>query len=205
MKIIAISLSVAFAFSSAALGQTFTLTTPGGTNQVNIMAGESFTLQITLDVSFQTTGASFFLETTSATAQAGSGLFDIASRNTTSSPYQDQNTPTLAGTDALLGPRTADLGGTTSTGGAVNPGKYVLSSFTILSNGALAPGLYTLRTASMSSVTLTGPNFDSVSVPTTSFTVQVVPEPGSASLLLGGVIALGVFRRQRSVSRHRPV
>lgn len=197
MKILATSLTI-LALASAALAQSFTLTTLGGASQISISAGEEFSLKLTLDVPFQSTGVSVYLETTN-----GVGLFSIAGRDTSLTPYVDLTTNSLSGSNALLNPRTADLGGTlVNPSSPINAGTFQISTFTIRANAALTPGTYTVSTSDiLSTVQRTqAEGFTSGPVPPTVFTVHIVPEPGSASLMLSGLIGLVGLRRRIAVN-----
>jgi hypothetical protein len=194
MKILATSLTI-LAFASAASGQSFTLTTLTGASQISISAGEEFSLKLTLDVPYQSTGVSVYLETTS-----GVGLFSITGRDTSLTPYVDLTTNSLSGGNALLNPRTADLGGTLiNPTSPINAGTFQISTFTIRANATLSPGTYTLSTSDiLSTVQRTqAEGFSSGPVPPTTFTVNIVPEPGSVSLLLCGLLGLIGLRRHR--------
>lgn len=169
-------------------------------------AGQSFTFDITLGVT--NTGANplpnvdgFSLWMSTA---AGNSAFKITSNAfPVTSPFSDHNQNLSGGGEfILLGGNNTDLGGTQPLTNPITPGQptnasYFVSTLTIQIDPSVAPGTYTIFSSASGPKTSfansDNSNLQTAPLPQTTYSITVVPEPGTWSLLgLGGIGSLGL-------------
>jgi PEP-CTERM motif len=184
-------------------GETLSLTS-GGLNSITLNSG---TTSFQLDVSsswtgYSSYGLSYWLQVPSAVASAFSitnvtygAAFPDGNQT---SPATVQFTDSVAADGAKSGYtiETRDLGGTSSdtTGPGSSAGTYADTSMTISLNG-LAPGTYILASTSSGSRPSkeNDTSFGTHPFPEADFTITVVPEPATLSLLgLSGLGSVGL-------------
>jgi hypothetical protein len=178
---------------------TATLTGSNGSSVVNITSNQSFTLTLTIQTNFVSSGMTYFFRSNAA----GSGLFRITTFDATGSPYPPS--PLICsgpGDPCLLDPvNNNDLGG----GGGpdtIPPGTYTIATFTFSTLNAPL-GQYTISLDRAVITDRTGGNFQDVALFATA-TINVVPEPGTVSLgVLGGAVLSVSFWRKRRRRAHR--
>lgn len=147
------------------------------------------------------TGLTYLLQTPDLT---DSGLFRITSRNTTGGLFTGSTLTTpdstvLIAANALLDTRNNnDLGGTVvdPLTECIPPGTYFLATYTFNTNSAISPGIHSIQDT-LVSATGCGPGFDEIPIASTSYSVNVVPEPSTGLLLGVGLMILGRARRRR--------
>jgi len=163
-------------------------------------AGDSFTFDITLSVTNTGTdpvpnvnGFSLWFETSAA----NNSYFTITSR--TLSTFTDPNTPGLTYPQAIVaGGNTNDLGGTGTT--QLTNNSYMVMSITIKIDASTPAGTYTIFSTTTNSnpdhskrSVASDSSFTSHPLAQTAYTITVVPEPATLSLLgLGSLGSLGL-------------
>lgn len=176
--------------------------------------GATITLDIRLDFMGpnppNASGITFFFEARQGSTGTGAGVtgFSITNRQftngTETSPWTDPGTNAITFPQAINGTsgNANDLG---SSGGAVSPSLIFIARLTITISGSLAPGTYTLQNITTNENAGKGAVIDSnatsFDLPTSLYTVTVVPEPTTWSLIvLGGLACVGVaaMRRRRA-------
>ena len=180
----------------------------GAPNAGSYAAGASFTFDITLAVSTSGTdsvpnvsGFSVWFETSAA----NNSFFTITSR--TLSTFVDPNTPGITLPQAIVaGGNANDLGGTGAT--QLTNASYLVMSITIKIDASTPAGTYTIATTTTNSNPVDHHNrsvanddsFVAHPLAATVYTITVVPEPATLSLLgLGGLGSFGltVLRARR--------
>lgn len=187
--------------------------TSGGFNSITTGSTSSFTLDVASSwTGYSSTGLSYWLQLPSTVA---SGFSLTGVTYGTTFPDGNQTGPsTVLFNDAVAADgaasgftiETRDLGSTTNFGDpSVAAGTYADTSMTVNLSG-VAPGTYTLESTfggsrpSEQTEDLGGGNTAAHNFPVSTFTITVVPEPGTLSLLgLGGLGSLGltVIRARR--------
>lgn len=175
-------------------------------DSVTIQPGSAFSFGVYLtSTAEQTVGLSYFLaeSTVGNPANPGSGMFTITGRGVSGSPYselQTGNTAFLSAANAVLDPRNNnDAGGIEPSLEAQSAGTYFVANFTIQSSALTAVGTYEITFADAVYI-------DEVFEPHSfntlgTYTVTVVPEPGSFALVsVAGVLVLG-RRVRRQIRR----
>lgn len=169
----------------------------GDPASVAVAPGQSFTFTLTLTSPGATSVAlSYFLQVLEG---GGNGQFRITARDlmgsTFSQPTTD-NSIALQPADALLDPQNdsnlgADLADPNSPNGA---GSFFVANFTLQALAGIAPGVYTLSTAD---AIVTDSGFSDNPVTDATYTVTVVPEPGTYMLLgIGALFCAQRFSRR---------
>src|SRR5256885_2068641 len=173
-------------------------------------AGSTFTFDITLSV--QNSGndpvaaavnsISYWFETSAI----NNGYFTIVSRNLSGSPFSDPQA-TISNEAIVAGGNASDLGATTPSNTSVPTNNtYFVATLTIQIAPNTPANTYTISTTTLASnggpktSTVGDTNFVRHNIPATSYTITVIPEPATLSLLgLSGLGSLGltVLRRRR--------
>ena len=98
----------------------------------------------------------------------------------------------------------SDLGATVPSPdvNGVPPGTYFLENLSVSLTG-LAPGIYILQSDATSPhrsevTSFDGTNFVEHSLPNTTYTITIVPEPSAFALLIVAAIGVGAWMRQRT-------
>jgi hypothetical protein len=174
--------------------------------------GDTFTFDITLSVTSTGTdpvtnavnSISYWFETSAL----NNGYFSIANRNLTGSSFSDpQSSPTYP-VAIVPGGDASDLGATTPTGTSVpTNASYFVATITLQIAPNTPAGTYTISTTDINSntdhsktSTIGDTTFTRHNLAATTYTITVVPEPATLSLLaLSGLgsFGLNLLRRRR--------
>jgi hypothetical protein len=173
---------------------TATLTGSNGSSTVNITSNQSFTLTLTINTNFVSSGITYFLRSNAA----GSGLFGITAIDPTGSPYPiGPFSPGPCGDACLLNPENGfDLGATNNGSDTDPPGTYTIATITLSTMNAPV-GQYTISTSRSIVTDRTGGGFEDRAFIAVA-TINVVPEPSTVGLgVLGGAVLSVVAWRKR--------
>ena len=174
--------------------------------------GSSFTFDITLSVANSGTdpvasavnSISYWFETSAL----NNSYFTITSRNLTGSPFSDPQSTSFP-QSIVAGGTANDLGATTPTNTSVaTDSSYFVATITLQIAPNTPAGTYTISTTDFNSnvdhsktSTVGDTSFGRHNIAATTYTITVVPEPATLSLLaLSGLGSFGmnVLRRRRS-------
>lgn len=170
--------------------------------------GSTFTLAVTLNSTGQVNGYSLWFDTATGNANFFSiGGFTLASSSPFSAESGSGNGPQNFDTANAGRPgfqsNLNDLGATTASGGSVAAGSYLVENTSFLISSSAAPGTYTIQTTPPASGGRASggvnPDFSFTQAPSAIYTITVVPEPATLSMLIvGGIACLGA-----GVVRHK--
>lgn len=175
----------------------FTLSTVSG----SFLPGSSFTLSLTLAFTAggnigNLNGLSYWLTMQNINPPF---YFAITNRDLSGSFFTDPQTPAITYPQTLQPDNTNDLGALSAA--AQPDGTYAISQLTISISPMAVPGAYVLQTIASGGKTavLNDSDGDTLAIPAESFTINVVPEPGTVTLALVAALGLGAvgWRRRR--------
>lgn len=175
--------------------------TLGNPGTAEIFAGQTFSFSLYLSATSESTvGLSYFLETPSDPSTLA-----LTARDTVGAAYTSLITPNavaLLPANALLDPRNNnDLGALVGDLAApIGFGEHLVATFTLRASDTAAAGAYTIQTSSNAQAV--DPFFNELPIRSGSFvvTVNVIPEPGTALLLLaaGSIMGAAALARRRA-------
>jgi hypothetical protein len=159
-----------------------------------VTPGSTFQIIVTLtSTAEQTAGFTYFLEA----AGSANGKFTVISRSLTSSVFPDvltEDSIAFSAANGLMGPvNDHDLGGLTASG-TNGVGSFRVASLMIQALPGTPLGSYVLSTAHTEAI---DGAFSSITVAPSTYSVNVVPEPGAAWLLMLALSSTACFYRRR--------
>lgn len=165
----------------------------GDPHAISLTSGETFNLTISVIAQNSISGISYYLNAPGP----GAGKFQITGRQNVGTVFSDWVTLPPQFTDVVLAETPSkDLGAEVPLGNPnVVPGTYFLANFTV-STAGIAPGIYTIVADRNLSMAMDNDFNVYDDVNSNTYTVTVVPEPGTAALTLGGLGLLGLRRRR---------
>jgi hypothetical protein len=205
----AAALTCTFGAIAVSSGQTAVFTYNDGVgvgNAGSYTPGSSFTFSITLGFTpggsiANLEGLSYWLEQQSP---AGSPFnFAITLRDVTGSQFTDLQTPGLTYPQAMAPQETKDLGALLPTTPGLGAGSYFIANITVSIDPAAAAGTYVLRNVISGGRTsvITDDGGHTFAIPQATYTITVVPEPGTLALCFaGGMSILVAYQRRKTRS-----
>lgn len=193
-----LSVVVLAAVANTSTGAVIALTdTTGLQTSVSVVPGDPITVKatLTLGTGEEAGGTTFFLNSST------SNIFTITARSIDpANPFTDPNSSDaqVLSTSPGLNPTNGmDLGGTTDSGFAtVLPGTHALYTFTLMTSAAAPQATYRITVVN---ATYSNADFDTKNVSSTTYTVNLVPEPVSLAMMCVALGGLALRPRRRDV------
>ena len=203
--------ALAFALNCApfASGQTATFSFNDGSGTANAgsySSGSSFTFSITLNFVpggniADLNGFSYWLEQQNPNSPFN---FAITNRDVSGSQFTFLQTPGLTYPQNMTPQNANDLGASVPGATGVGAGNYFIANLTISISASALPGTYLIENITTGGKTaiITDDFGNILAIPQSTYSVTVVPEPGSLALLLTGICLSGFeVLRQRANRR----
>jgi hypothetical protein len=129
--------------------------------------------------------------------------FAITNRNVTGSQFTDLQTSNISYPQNLTPQNTSDLGAFV-TGSGLGAGNYLVANLTISISPSALPGSYVIENTTTGGKTsvVTDDLGHIAAISQTTYSITVVPEPGSIALLASGISLAGLGLLRRRMARH---
>jgi hypothetical protein len=189
---------------SSAQTATFSYNDSNGVpNAGTYTPGSSFTFSITLAFAPGGTvanleGLSYWFEQQNPSAPFN---FAITNRNVSGSQFTLLQTPGLTYPQNMTPTNANDLGASLPSGTGIGQGNYFIANITVSISATAAPGTYVIEnttTAAGKKSVISDDQGHTFGIPQSTYTITVVPEPGTTALLLTGLAVAGIVWRKRS-------
>lgn len=191
-------LTAAFVFlcgvGARATAQTATFSYDDGNGVPNAgtyAPGSSFTFSITLNFApggniANLEGLSYWFEQQNPNAPF---YFAITTRNLSGSTFSFQNPPSITFPQNLTPQNSTDLGAVRQEPTGVGAGSYFVANLTISISPSALPGSYIIENTTTGGKTsvITDDLGHTFSIPQSTYTITIVPEPGSLALVSTGI------------------
>ncbi len=181
----------------------FTLSLASG----SLLPGSSFTLSLSLNFTSggniqNLAGLSYWLQTQNSNPPF---YFALTNRDLSGSQFTDPQTPGITYPQSLQPDNANDLGALLPVGATpLASGFYPIAQLTFSISAMATPGNYVIQTIAggPKNGVMNDSDGDTLSIPSQSFSVNVVPEPGTLTLAVVAALTAGVVgcRRRRTMS-----
>jgi hypothetical protein len=177
----------------------------GTPNAGSYAPGSSFTFSITLNFTpggsiANLDGFSYWFEQQNPSAPFN---FAITNRNAAGSQFTSLQTPGVTYPQNMTPQSSSDLGALLPGPSGIGAGNYFVANITVSISASAAPGTYLIENTTTGGKTslITDDVGHLFNIPQATYSITVVPEPGSISLFFTGLTFVGMVACRRRARR----